>query len=65
MTFPVEQKTMKKNVWQMLDSYLCMQEDLVKDNGHFSVLILKKWRSIKEDSPQGEWDNIAESMMKE
>ena len=33
-TFPVEQMTMKKNVWQMLDSYLCMQEDLAKDDGH-------------------------------
>ena len=29
-TFPVEQKTMKKNVWQTLDSYLFMQEDLVR-----------------------------------
>ena len=42
MTFPVEQKTMKKNVWQTLDSYLCMQEDLVKDNGHSLVLVLKR-----------------------
>ena len=25
-------KTMQRNVWQTLDSYLCMQEDLVKDN---------------------------------
>ena len=41
-TFLVEQKTMKKNVWQMLDSYLCMQEDLEKDNGHSLVLILRK-----------------------
>ena len=41
-TFPVEQKTMKKNVWQMLDSYLCMQEDLEKDNGHSLVLVLRK-----------------------
>ena len=41
-TFPVKQKTMKKNVWQTLDSYLCMQEDLVKDNGHSLVLILKR-----------------------
>ena len=41
-TFPVEQKTMKKNVWQMLDSYLCMQEDLQKDNGHSLVLVLRK-----------------------
>ena len=41
-TFPVEQKAMKKNVWQMLDSYLCMQEDLEKDNGHSLVLVLRK-----------------------
>ena len=33
--FLVDQKTMKKNAWRMLDSYLSMQEDLVKDNGHF------------------------------
>ena len=41
-TFPVEQKTMKKNFWQMLDSYLSMQEDLEKDNGHSLVLVLRK-----------------------
>ena len=41
-TFLVEEKTMKKNVWQMLDSYLCMQEDLEKDNGHSLVLVLKR-----------------------
>ena len=33
---------MKKNVWQMLDSYLCMQDDLEKDNGHSLVLVLRK-----------------------
>ena len=33
---------MKKNVWQMLDSYLCMQKDLEKDNGHSLVLVLGK-----------------------
>ena len=33
---------MNKNVWQMLDSYLCMQEDLEKDNGHSLVLVLRK-----------------------
>ena len=38
-TFLVEQKTMKKNVWQTLDSYLDMQEDLVLDNGHLFVLV--------------------------
>ena len=34
-TFPVEQETMNKNVWQTLDSYLCMQENLVKGQWSF------------------------------
>ena len=42
MTFPVDQKTTKKNVWQMLNSFLCMQKDLEKDNGHLLVLVLKR-----------------------
>ena len=25
--------------------------------------IIEKWYSISEDSPQGEWDRIAEQMM--
>ena len=33
-TFPVEQKTMNKNVWHALELYLCMQGSLVQDNGH-------------------------------
>ena len=41
-TFPVEQETTIKNVWQMLKSYLCMQENLVKDNGHSLVLVSKR-----------------------
>ena len=41
-TFPVEQKTTQQNIWQMLDSYLCVQEDLEKDNGHSLVLVLRK-----------------------
>ena len=41
MTFPVEQKTMKKSVWQTLDSYLCIIKELEKDNGHLLVLVLK------------------------
>ena len=52
-TFLVEQKTKKKNVWQTLDSFRFLQEDLVKDNGHSLVLVpKKKWYSMKEDSPQ-------------
>ena len=42
---------------------LYKQEDLDQDNGHFSVLVQKKWYSISEDSPQGEWDKMAEKMM--
>ena len=54
-TFPVEQKTMKKNVWQMIDSYLCMQEeDLEKDKWSFiGPGSEKTWYSIKEESSQG------------
>ena len=56
---------MKKNVWQMLDSFLCMQEDLEKDNGKSLVLVLTKWYSIKEDSREGIWDKIAAKMLLE
>ena len=42
MTFPVDQKTTKKNVRQMPNSYLCTREDLEKDNGHLLVLDLKR-----------------------
>ena len=33
---------MKKNVWQMLDSFLYMQEDSEQDNGRFLVLVQRK-----------------------
>ena len=35
-------KDNEEECWQMLDSYLCMQEDLEKDNGHSLVLNLRK-----------------------
>ena len=35
-------KDNENNVWQMLDSYLCLQEDLEKDNGHFLILVQRK-----------------------
>ena len=41
-TFLVENKTMKKNAWRMPNSFLFMQKDLEKDNGHLLVLVLKK-----------------------
>ena len=50
---------MKKNASQMLDSFLYMQRDLEPDSGHFLVLV----QTISADSPQGEWDRIAEKMM--
>ena len=61
------QKTMNKNFWHMLESYLCMQEDFEKDNGHSLVLVLRKSCTLskkkKKRSPQGIWDKIAESML--
>ena len=63
-TFPVDQKTTKKNVRQMPNSYLCTREDLEK--GQWSYIgpgSEKKWYCISEDSPLGVWDNIAEKML--
>ena len=37
-----------------------------QDNGHFMGLgSEKKWYTISEDSPDGEWENMAERMMLE
>ena len=48
----------------MLKSFLFTQRISEQDNGHSSDLDLrKKWYSISEDSPQGEWDRTAELMM--
>ena len=40
--FPVDQETMKKNACQMPISFLFLQRDLERDNGHSSVLVLRK-----------------------
>ena len=57
---------MKKNVWQTLNSYLCVQEGLVKDPWSFiGPGFEKKWYSVKEDSPQRIWDKLAEQMLLE
>ena len=59
-----DQKIMKKNATQMLDSFLYLQEDSEQDNGSFlGPGSEKKWYSISEYSPQGEWDRVAEQMM--
>ena len=48
----------------MLNSFLSLKRDSDQDNGHSSGLDQReKWYSISEDSPQGEWDKIAEKMM--
>ena len=64
-TSHVDQETMKKNASQMLDSFLYMQRDL---DWSRTISFLgpgseKKWDSVSEDSPKGEWDRIAELMM--
>ena len=41
-TFPVPEKTIKKNVWQMPESSKYLQKDLVLDNGHLLVQVLKR-----------------------
>ena len=48
-------KTMKKNVWQTLDSYLCMQEDLEKDNGHSLVLVLRRSGTLSKKTVHKEF----------
>ena len=56
----------KKNVWQTLDSYLCLQRRF--GIGQWSFIGLsseKKWYSMKEDCPQGIWENLAEKMLLE
>ena len=42
----------------MLISFLYLQEELEQDSDHFWVLVQKKWYSISNDSPQGEWDKM-------
>ena len=52
-TFPVEQKTMNKNVWQMARLVPLYARRF--GNGQWSFIgpgSEKKWYSIKEDSPQ-------------
>ena len=62
----VDQETTKKNACQMPISSLYMQRDLEKDNGQFiGPGSAKKRYCIREDSPQGVWDNVAERMLLE
>ena len=57
---------MKKNVWHTLKSYLLYARKF--STGQWSFIgpgSEKKWYSMKEDSPQGIWDNIVEKMLLE
>ena len=47
---PIDQKTMKKNAWRMPNSFLCMQQDLEKKNGHSLVLVLKRSGTVSVKS---------------
>ena len=65
-TFPVDQETMKKNASQMLNLSLSMQRRFGAGQWSFTGPGSEtKWYSISEDSPQGEWDNMAERMLLE
>ena len=44
-------------------SFSLCREDVQQDNGHSSNLDHGKRYSVSEDSPQGEWDRIAEQMI--
>ena len=47
MTFPVNEKATKMNVWQMPESSKFLREDLVLDNGHLLDQVLKRrWYSL-------------------
>ena len=57
-------KTTKKNASQMLNSFLSVQKEIWSKTMVISrTWIREKWYSISADSPQGEWDRIAEKMM--
>ena len=45
-TFLVEQKTMKKNIWRMPNSFLSMQKDLEKGHEHLLVPDLKRSATV-------------------
>ena len=55
----------KKNVWQMPESLKHLQRNLVLDNGHSLVQVLKRIGILRKRSPQGVWDHIADEMLLE
>ena len=63
MTSLVTEKAIKKNVWQMPESLKYLQRNLVLDNGHLLVQVLRY--SGEENGPQGAWGHIADEMLLE
>ena len=57
-TFPVDQKTMNKNAWRMPNSFLCLQKDLEKDNGHLLVLVPKRSSTVSVKTVHKEYGTI-------
>ena len=49
---------MTKNVWQTLDWYLCTMENLVLDNGHLLVLVLKRSGTVSVKTVHKEYGTI-------
>ena len=59
-----DQKTTRKNASQMLNSFLYLQKRFgARQWSFFGPGSEKKWYSSSEDSPQSEWDKMAEKMM--
>ena len=67
MTSPVTEKAIKKNVWQMPESSMYLQRDLVLDSGDLLVQVLKRSGIVckRINSPQRVWDHIADEMLLE
>ena len=60
-----KKKAIKKNVWQMPESLKYLQRNLVLDNGHSVVQVLKRCGILQRIAPQGAWDHIADEMLLE
>ena len=49
---------MKKNAWRMPNSFLCMQKDMEKDNGHLLVLVLERSGTVSVKTVHKEYGTI-------
>ena len=65
MTSPVTEKATKMNAWQMPESLKYLREDLVLDNGHLLVQVLRRSGILPRTIHKEPWDNIADEMLLE